>query len=82
MEYILAFIVLSLLVDRYFSEKSRSKEREELIRAVIAKNHTEYTTPMVEATEDDIKEKKEPFYSIEEMDDKQFLESINGTQES
>jgi hypothetical protein len=53
-DIILSLIIAGLLIKSYFDEQSNKKERESLMKAVIAKNLQEYTES------DTIKEAVEP----------------------
>lgn len=83
MEYILLITVVALLVERFVNETRHAKEREDLIRAILSKDATDYAvSKKVEqetVAQDTVVDKPEAFTPIEDVDDDKFMNALYGT---
>lgn len=77
MEYILGFIVIALLVERYLSELHHTKRYDDLIRGILSKTSEEYAVSKVIQEDEEIKEEEDDLRPLHSLDDEEFMELIN-----
>lgn len=77
-DIILGFVILALLVERYFNAKEMGKQLKDMTRALMAKNATELRDmEMVDKVKVNVTPQRPPdLIPLEQMDDEQFNEMI------
>lgn len=73
-------VIIALLVERYLSNRQVIKERDDLIRGILARDATEYKNTSIHTPVDDSPQEPD-FTPIEELSDDEFFNKINGKED-
>lgn len=77
MEIIFASIIISLIVDRWYLTKKYTEQNEKYMKALIAKNLTDYATSAIIEKDKPEPQKEPEFIPAEQMDESLFSKAIN-----